>query len=381
MTVFAVIAGGGTSGHVLPALAIAEQLEDRGHGIDTLVYMGARRGIETRLVPPTGLVHHFFDVDGLQRSLSVSALRRNVRFLPLLVSARREAVRIMRANRPSVVVSVGGYASLPAVLAAKKLRIPVVVVTYDRTAGRSSRFTSRFAAATATAFPDSKLPRAEWTGAPVRRGVRTIDRARDRDGARSRLGVPRDRFLVSVVGGSLGSLAVNDAVLELVRQSAGDRGLAVYHVSGERFLARVEASVASLPHGVDADGESGAWYRVVGYEDRMSDVYAASDVLIGRGGAGTVADVATTGLPSVLVPWSGAADDHQTANVRWLSDGGAAVLVSENSLPGGLVDAVRRLRDDRSTLSSMAENAHRIGEPNRRGAIAELVERVAGEVS
>ncbi|MFZ9427524.1 MAG: UDP-N-acetylglucosamine--N-acetylmuramyl-(pentapeptide) pyrophosphoryl-undecaprenol N-acetylglucosamine transferase, partial [Ilumatobacteraceae bacterium] len=172
MTRFAVIAGGGTAGHVLPALAIAESLVDHGHRPDEISYMGAQRGIETRLVPPTGFDHEFFDVVGLQRGFSLSSLRRNVGFVPKLMSARRAAIRSMRMNPPRVVVSVGGYASLPAVLAARHLKVPIVVVSYDRTPGRSSRITSRFAAATATAFPGSTLPRARWTGAPVRRAVR-----------------------------------------------------------------------------------------------------------------------------------------------------------------------------------------------------------------
>jgi len=375
MTLHAVIAGGGTSGHVLPALAIAEQLEDRGHPRSSIMYMGAERGIETRLVPPTGLPHHFFRVDGLQRSWSPSAVRRNLRFAPLMMTARRQAIRMMRSNRPRVVVSVGGYASLPAVLAARRLDIPVVVVTYDRTPGRSSRLTSRFARATAAAFPETELPRAEWTGAPVRRSVRQVDREGHRDEARHRLGVPLDRFVVSVVGGSLGSLALNNAVIGLVRQSSGDRGLAIFHVAGDRFVDRVKAEVGA--DGDVLDGSSGLWYQVVGYEEHMSDVYAASDMLIGRGGAGTVADVATTGVPSVLVPWSGAADDHQTANVRWLSDRGAASLIREDSLPDALLDEVARLRSDISALHEMSRRAHELGEPNRRGAIAELVDRVA----
>ena len=375
MTVHAVIAGGGTSGHVLPALAIAEQLEDRGHHRSTIMFMGAERGIETRLVPPTGLPHHFFRVDGLQRSWSLSAIRRNLRFVPLLLAARRQAIRMMRSDRPRVVVSVGGYASLPAVLAARRLGIPVVVVTYDRTPGRSSRLTSRFARATAAAFPETDLPRAEWTGAPVRRSVRQVDRAVHRDEARRHLGVPDDRFLVSVVGGSLGSMALNEAVIDLVRQSCDDRGLAVFHVAGDRFIDRVRAEIGS-GNGV-LDGSSALWYRAVGYEENMSDVYAASDMLIGRGGAGTVADVATTGVPSVLIPWSSAADDHQTANVRWLSDRGAASLIREESLPDSLRDEVVRLRADRSALTDMSARARDLGEPNRRGAIADLVDRVA----
>jgi len=373
MTRFAVIAGGGTAGHVLPALAIVEGLLDHGHRLDEITYMGARRGIETRLVPPTGVEHHFFDVVGLQRGLAPRTLLRNVAFVPKLWRARRSAIRLMRADRPRVVVSVGGYASLPAVLAARRLGVPVVVVSYDRTPGRASRSTSRFAAATATAFPGSDLPRARWTGAPVRRAVRTVDRANDREEARRRLGVPVDRFMVAVIGGSLGSRVLNRAVLSLVGESSGDRNLAVYHVVGERFVDEHRAE-----GGDDRDGHDGAWYRVIGYEDRMADVYAACDVLVGRGGAGTVADVATTGVPCVLVPWSGAADDHQRANVAWLGDEGAAVVLDEDELNERLATVVGELRVDSARREGIGSRARALGEPNRRGAITDLIEEVAG---
>ena len=152
-------------------------------------------------------------------------------------------------------------------------------------------------------------------------------RSRDRTSARIALGVPEDRFLVSVIGGSLGSRLLNESILRFVGDFSDDRGLAVHHVVGERFVDEHRAS-----GGVDRDGSSGVWYRVVGYEERMADVYAASDLMIGRGGAGTVADVATVGVPSILVPWSGATDDHQRGNIRWLSDDGAAVLLDESEV-------------------------------------------------
>jgi UDP-N-acetylglucosamine--N-acetylmuramyl-(pentapeptide) pyrophosphoryl-undecaprenol N-acetylglucosamine transferase len=382
MTRFAVIAGGGTAGHVLPALAIAEGLVDHGNSLDEILYLGAERGIETRLVPPTGIDHRFFDVVGLQRGWSPRTLAKNLVFLPKLWRARRSALRLMREDRPRVVVSVGGYASLPAVLAARRLGIPVVVVSYDRTPGRSSRLTARFAAATAVAFPGSDLPRARWTGAPVRRAVRTVDRVRDRDRARELLGVPKDRFLVAVVGGSLGSRVLNQSVADLVEESKDDASLAVFHVVGERFLDEHRAAAGMDLAGMDLagmvrSGDNGVWYRVVGYENRMSDVYAACDMLIGRGGAGTVADVATVGIPAILIPWSGASDDHQRANVAWLSDDDAALMIDEQHVTSELATSLRELRSNPDRLERLASRARALGEPNRGGAIPDLIHEVA----
>jgi UDP-N-acetylglucosamine--N-acetylmuramyl-(pentapeptide) pyrophosphoryl-undecaprenol N-acetylglucosamine transferase len=366
MTVFAVVAGGGTSGHVLPALAIVDALVERGHDRSTLLYMGARRGVETRLVPPTDTPAVFDDVVGLQRSLR--AWRANLGFLPRLLRARRAAVIRFRRDRPSVVVSLGGYASLPAVLAARRLGVPIVVVSYDRRPGRSSRITSRFATVSATAFPDSSLPRAVHSGAPVRSEIRRLDRERERGVARLRLGVDADRFLVVVVGGSLGSGSLNAAVESLVRQCRDDGSLAVFHVAGDRFVDDVRERMDRL-----MTNDDGIAYRLVGYHDRIADLYAAADLVVARGGAGTVAEIATVGVASVLVPWAGAADDHQTENVRWLSDAGAARLVTDERIADELTDVVTSLRQQPDRLAEMARRARELGEVNRRAAVADVV--------
>jgi UDP-N-acetylglucosamine--N-acetylmuramyl-(pentapeptide) pyrophosphoryl-undecaprenol N-acetylglucosamine transferase len=363
--VFAVITGGGTAGHVLPALAIAEALVARGHTIDELHYVGARRGLETRLLPPTGISHSFLDVIGLQRSFS----RRNLGFAPKLFTATRAARQLLRRLRPRVVVSVGGYASLPSVLAARRLRIPIVVVSYDKRPGQSSKLAARFAAACAVAFLDSPLPRARLTGAPLRQAIVDLDRTAARPHAREQLGLPSDRFVVAVTGGSQGSGVLNAAVTAVVERWSSRTDVAVRHVVGERFVQ--DASPAR-------DGSSGILYQVIGYEDQMPLVYAAADVLVGRGGASTVTEVAATGVPAILVPWAGAAEDHQTDNVRWLSDQGAAVLVPESELDGDrLIAELERLASDAEALTELGRRAHTAGAVHRSSRLAELIEEVA----
>jgi UDP-N-acetylglucosamine--N-acetylmuramyl-(pentapeptide) pyrophosphoryl-undecaprenol N-acetylglucosamine transferase len=364
---FAVVTGGGTAGHVLPALAVAEALVAAGHEPSAIHYIGCTRGIETELLPPTPFAHTFFDVVGFQRSLSRRAVRTNTALLPKLWRARAGAIRLLRELRPRVVVSVGGYASMPAVLAARKLRIPIVVVSYDLLPGRASKLAARHAAACAVAFPDSPLPRAEHTGAPVRQAVLAVDRDRDRQPARRRLGLPDERFVVAVTGGSQGSGVLNAAVDALLDRAAADAGLAVRHAVGRRFVE------AARP---PTDGREGVLYQPVGYEPDMATVYAAADLLVGRGGASTVHEVAVTGIPAVLVPWAAAAEDHQTLNVRWLSDQGAAVFVAEADV-AALPDVVARLRADPGELARLAANARRMGAAHRQGKLAALIERVA----
>ncbi|MEY4338746.1 MAG: UDP-N-acetylglucosamine--N-acetylmuramyl-(pentapeptide) pyrophosphoryl-undecaprenol, partial [Actinomycetota bacterium] len=257
---YAVVTGGGTSGHVLPALAIADALVEAGHARDSLHYVGTARGVETTLVPPTGLPHTFLDVVGLQRSLS----RRNLSFLPKLVRACRAAKKLLRELQPAVVVNVGGYASFPATWAARRLRIPYVVVSYDRRPGLVSKVMAKRAAVCAVAFPGSALPHAELTGAPVRREMVALDRAAARADARAELGLPADRFVLAVMCGSQGAAVVNRVVADTVDRLGDRRDLAVYHVVGDRFLADAAP---------ERDGASGILYRVIGYENRMPQLY------------------------------------------------------------------------------------------------------------
>jgi undecaprenyldiphospho-muramoylpentapeptide beta-N-acetylglucosaminyltransferase len=364
---FAFVTGGGTAGHVLPALAVAEALVDRGHAVEDIHYIGAQRGIETRLVPPTGHPATYLDVVGVQRRLD----RANVAFPAKLARAEREAEALLAAHRPRVVVSVGGYASLPTVLAARRRHVPIVAVCYDRRPGRATQLTARFAAASAVAFAGSGLPRAHLTGAPLRREILAVDLARDRHPARQQLGLPDDRFVVLVVGGSLGSAALNAVVSDLVLARRERDDLAVRHLVGERFAEGMGARAMSGAHGI--------LYQVIGYEEQMSQAYAAADLVVSRAGASTVAELAAVGLPSILVPWPGAAADHQTDNAKALSETGAAVLLPEPVLSvARLTTEIDALVADPPRLAAMAAAARSAGAVHRSGRLAELIEEVAG---
>ena len=362
---FAVVTGGGTAGHVLPALAVAEALVAAGRGVGEVHYVGTTRGVETRLVPPTGHPHTFLDVVGLQRSLS----RRNLAFLPKLVKATRAATRLLRDLEPRVVVNLGGYGSFPATYAARRLGIPYVVVSYDRRPGLVSRLMAGGAAACAVAFEGSELPRAVHTGAPVRRAIVGVDRAAQRETARAALGLPLDRTVVAVVCGSLGATVVNRAVVEAVEILSGRDDLAVYHAVGERNLVEPAPERA---------GASGILYRVIGYEERMEAVYAAADLMITRAGAGTIAELATVGMPAIVVPWPDAAENHQVGNAKVLSDVGGAVLLEQRELDGRRLAAeITRLVDDPAARGAIAEAAWNAGAMHRSSRLVALLERVA----
>jgi UDP-N-acetylglucosamine--N-acetylmuramyl-(pentapeptide) pyrophosphoryl-undecaprenol N-acetylglucosamine transferase len=221
-----VIAGGGTSGHVLPALAIAEMLEDHGFLPENIHFVGTLRGIDAELLADTEYPHTLLAVTGLRRSLSLASLRHNIEMIRAQRRALRSMLRFMRDWQPDVVVSVGGYGSLAPMSAASRLGIKTVVVSYDSRPGLATKRQARGATVVTRADNSSPLEDAVVAGAPVRRSLRELDIAAYRSEARSRLGLPVDAFVVGVVGGSLGSGLLNEAVGDAV----GDHQIGRAHV-------------------------------------------------------------------------------------------------------------------------------------------------------
>jgi undecaprenyldiphospho-muramoylpentapeptide beta-N-acetylglucosaminyltransferase len=360
-----IIAGGGTAGHVMPGLAVAQAIVDAGHPKERVHFIGARRGMEATMVPAAGYSVSLFDVRGIARSLSPS----NLPAFYNLTAGIRRADRLFRRIEPSVVVSVGGYASVPAVMAAKIQRIPVLVVSYDMVPGKASRLAARLATASAVAFESSPLPRKVVTGVPLRPEILAIDRHRDRARARDQLGLPPDRFTVVVVGGSLGSGTLNRVTRGLVDARRDDSGLAIHHVYGSRNEDEAWERL---------DAPWGLVYHPVPFEDRMDLAYAAADLVVARAGATTVAELSALGVPSILVPWPQAAEDHQTANARALAAVGGTVLVPEPELDAdSLARELDRLRADPEALAAVSSGARSIGRRGAAAAIARLAEELA----
>ncbi len=366
--VYAVVTGGGTSGHVIPAQAILEGLCEAGHEKADLRYVGSRRGVEKELMRTSGIESVYLPISGLQRSLSLRSLGLNIVLPFRLLRSSMEARRLLAQWQPKVVVSVGGYASEPMSRAAIKAEVPLVCVSYDRIPGLATRRQAKRAAICAVAFPDSQLPNAVHTGAPVRAAIRHLNVTNDRESARRELDIPAHRLLVTVTGGSLGSGVLNTMVSELLSKlSSAARDVAVLHVCGIR---NNDDPLPEVPEGL--------WYRRVGYEDRMAQVYAATDVLVGRAGASTVAEIATVGLASVLVPWAGAAENHQMLNAQWLAENDATIIVSEDDATRGFAtDAVLQLVADSSRREGLARHAYVMGQPHRSAALISAIENVA----
>lgn len=366
---YAVITGGGTAGHVYPALAIAELLVEAGHEQETLLYVGSRRGPETHLVPAAGLRGCWYDVRGVRRSLSPFALLRSLQAVVLTLAATLACWRLLRRERPRVVVSVGGYASMPATVAALLTRTPVVTCSYDLRPGWATKLQARWARCAAVAYLPSELPRAVRTGAPVRAAIRQIAEHADRSSLKSELGFADSKPLVVVMGGSLGSAVLNQ-VAESLRAQVGD-SVSILHLCGDRYFDEAGDNVSRT------DGGAVRYRRVASAAD-MALVYGATDLVVMRAGASSVAEVAVAGVASVMVPWKDAAEDHQTLNAKLLADHGAAVMIEEDERTVERVTVeVQRLIADPETLGGIARIAHDLGAVHRRPRLAEVIEEAS----
>ena len=356
-TLRVVIAGGGTGGHVIPALAIGGELRDR-HGAE-LFFIGTSRGLETRLVPEAGFPLELVR-SGQLKNVSLRTRLKTLGDLPLGVA---HCVRLLRRFRPQVVVGVGGYASGPAILAAAFLRIPTLAYEPNAVPGMTNRFAGRFVSAAAVNFPQtvSFFRNAEVTGVPVRPEIFGL--------APKPAGAP---LQLLVTAGSQGAAVFND-MLPLVapRLLRALPELRIVHQSGPRHLETTKAAFA-------ASGMDSARWRVEAFLTDMPAQYAAADLVLARSGS-TVAELCAAGKPSLLVPFPQAADDHQRKNAEVLVAAGAAqMLLQVDVTPESLESALLDLLTDERRRRSMAAAAHAMGRPGALERIAAMVLRLAG---
>lgn len=364
-----VIAGGGTAGHLIPGLVVAEELVDRGHERSSILFVGAERGPEATMVPERGFRVRLLPGRGIQRSLTVE----NLAAMWGLVRAAFQAFALLRKERPQAVLALGGFASVACAVSAALLRIPLVVADQNALAGSANRLVARFATSCAAAFPGVDLPRAVLTGNPVRPEI--IEAAGTPAAeARARLGLPSDRTVLAVFSGSLGSRRINTALVGALEALADRSDLAIYHVFGHRDWDerdQPEFRTPPLPEG-------GLEYARVAYSNEMGDLLAAADLGLTRAGGSTVAELAIVGLPAILVPLPIATRDHQRANAAGLVDAGGAVLVIDDELTSErLLAELTPLIEDPALLVTMAAAARGEGHPDAAARVADLVETAA----
>lgn len=366
-----VLTGGGTGGHIYPALAIAAELRRLVPEVDIL-YVGSVDGLEARLVPGEGLPYRAVPAAGVIRKSPLAAARGLVQLLRGVVAARR----VLAGFRPDVVVGTGGYVSFPVVFAAVRARVPVLIQEQNVVPGVANRWVGRWAdvvavphAEVARWFPRAR--RIEVTGNPVRPEVL----AADRDAARARLGLAGCRRVVLVVSGSRGARTVNEAMAGALPEWLGRPEWGLLWITGNAYHA--EVSAAARRAGYDPDRHPHV--RIVAYAHDMADMLAAADLVVARAGAITLAELAARGLPAVLVPSPNVTHDHQRQNARLVERAGAAVVVEDADCDARtLGGAIRSLLADEARLAAMAAASRTLARPDAARRLAELVLELAG---
>jgi UDP-N-acetylglucosamine--N-acetylmuramyl-(pentapeptide) pyrophosphoryl-undecaprenol N-acetylglucosamine transferase len=350
----AIVAGGGTGGHIIPALAIAQQLQKQFAA--EILFIGTPRGIENRLVPAAGFPLRLIQVGALKNV----SLRTRVQTVFDLPRAVWTAGHMLSEFHPQVVIGVGGYASGPAMLAAILARTPTLIFEPNLVPGFANRLVAPFASSAAVHFEETGkyFARSKVTGVPVRDGFFHIPSQPDAP-------------TLLIFGGSQGARAINRIGIEAAAQLLESvPGLKIIHQTGEADYHDAQAVYANLGGAVEL-------HRFI---DDMPAAFARSSLLLCRSGASTVAEVTAAGRPGILVPFPRAADDHQKRNAEALERIGAAIMLEESQLTAkNLVETVRSLFADPMRLKRMGESARTLAHPNAAREIAEMVARLAGK--
>jgi UDP-N-acetylglucosamine--N-acetylmuramyl-(pentapeptide) pyrophosphoryl-undecaprenol N-acetylglucosamine transferase len=346
-----VIAGGGTGGHVIPALAIGRELQSR-YGAD-LLFIGTARGIENKMVPAAGFTLKLVQVGAL-KNVSMFTRAKTVFDLPRAVL---NAGSMLSEFRADVVVGVGGYASGPAMIAAVLHGIPTLAFEPNAVPGFANKMVGRWVSAAAVHFEDTTkyFSHAKVTGVPVRAEFFQPN-------------ADRQAKTLLVTGGSQGAKAINRAVTGGLPELAKIEGLRVIHQTGERDYEETRAAYE----------KSGVAANVSPFIQDMANAYAHASLIVCRSGASTVAEIAAAGKPAIFIPFPFAADDHQMRNAQALATNGASMVIAEKDLsPESLATAVTQLIHDPARLAVMGAQAKELAHPRAAQDIADMVKELA----
>lgn len=372
------IAGGGTGGHLFPGLALADELRERGA---TVTFVGTSRGLEAKAVPAAGYSLELIDVAGL-KGKGLGGLVRSLLRLPL---ALVQSLRLLRRLRPRAVVGVGGYASGPVVLLAALLGIPTVVLEQNSVPGFTNKLLGRVVRSVVVAFPGAgrffPARKLHALGNPIRKTVLALESAANVGQSTTESAI---KTRVLVLGGSQGAHAVNELFAAALAVWAGQPGgreelgerLRLRHQTGASDRDAIEKRYRELGLGPEL-------VQVEAFIADMGQAYAGCDLMVGRAGATTLAELTAIGRPALLIPFPQAADDHQTENARWLvAEKAAELLPQATTTPTELCQRLQALCGPaaRTRLAEMAAASRRLGRPEAARTIADHVLSVAGIV-
>lgn len=339
--------GGGTGGHIYPALALIDYIKQVDPSCE-FMYVGAKRGLESKILPEMGLSYELLTVQGLKRSLSMD----NVKTINLFLKGVSRGKKIIKEFQPDIVVGTGGYVSAAMVYAAHKCHVPTMIHEQNSVPGITNKFLARFVKKVAISFPDvaQYFPKEKvvLTGNP--RASQVIQGAKS--DILTTFGLSPEKKTVLIFGGSQGAKKINDGVLEAL-EDFSKKEYQVLYASGERFFATFK------------DKTWGKNIAIVPYIKNMNEILGNVDLLVGRAGATSIAEFTALGLPAILVPSPYVTNDHQTKNAQSLVKVGAAVMIKDSEFSGEtLVKECDTLFLQPETLENMAQKSKSQGYPN-----------------
>lgn len=364
-----VLSGGGTAGHINPALALAESLQSAGHEV---FYAGTPKGVEARLVTLAGLPFKAFDAQGFDRSHPLTL----VSGVAKISHSTGKAVKWFKEIKPDVVVVFGGYVCIPVGRAATKLGIPLVVHEQNSIMGMANDYLSRHASVVALTYKNTKTPKGAIskgastkmvvTGNPVRSAI--FDSTRQE--GRTLLGIPDDALMLLVFGGSLGARHINTAIANLKDELLAIPDLYVVHITGPKELETVKGQL-------NLTAEERKRYLVMGYQNQMGKTMAATDMVVSRAGATSLAEISARCIPALLVPFPYATADHQTTNAQEYVHVGAAVMISDDQVESEEFEQMLfSLLEHPEMREKMKQAASTFETPDAAGKLAAIVEEV-----
>ena len=344
------IAAGGTAGHINPALALAESLRDQGHRV---IFFGQKSRLEGKLVPEAGFEFYPIEVKGFDRSKPWTVIQA----MNKINAAKRQIRRYFKEEvRPDVAVGFGAYVELPLLKACKSDKIPYVIHEQNSVPGLANKLMAKDAYKLCLSFDQARKyfkvddTQITLTGNPVRSQVINANR----DNARKSFGLNEDDFLIVAFGGSLGAARINECMVDIAPELLAHKNIHVIHACGQKDYKRMHEKLA-------LDEPYKDRYDLREYIDNMGDILAASDLVVSRSGASSVAEIAALAKPAILIPYPHATADHQTTNAHLLSDSGAALIIADKDLTDHtLLEAIDSLYEDPKKLVAMKEAASRL---------------------
>lgn len=364
-----ILSGGGTGGHIYPALAIYNRLKELNPDLECL-YIGTQNGLESTIVPKAGLDFSSIEISGLKRSLSLD----NVKVLWQMLNSTRKAKKIIKEFNPDIVIGTGGFVCAPVLYGATQLKIPTLIHEQNSVAGVTNKFLGRYVTAIATSFKEvhndfsNVANKVTFTGNP--RAQEVLNYAKIPTILLDDYGLSDSLPTVLIFGGSRGAPAINKVAIESI-QTFNSKGYQVIIGTGsvhyDEWLQYIENHGINLPENV----------RIVPYIDNMAALFQSIDLVVCRSGATTLAELTSLGLPSILIPSPYVTNNHQEKNAMALVNNGAAVMIKEAELTSELLaEKINLLMNDSSNLAKMAEKAKGLGTPRAIDEIIELIDSI-----